>query len=149
MRHSAAVNNDFPTCELVPSTMMARAWLMKFASPDCESQTTVLGSGRVPHVRQSVHGPKTDSSNAFTPGATALALVPEKQRRWKGLRPVFIGPRTLGRTWGTRPGSKACGYQARDHFGPALLPSRRRASIPAFSSINRPNNQTKSESRLR
>jgi hypothetical protein len=28
--------------------------------------TKVLGSGRVPHVRPSVHGPKTDSSNAFT-----------------------------------------------------------------------------------
>jgi hypothetical protein len=40
-------------------------------------------------------------------------------------------------------------YHARDHFGPALLPSRRRASIPAFNSINLPNSQTKSESRLR
>jgi hypothetical protein len=29
--------------------------------------TTVYGPGRVPHVRPSVHGPKTDSSNAFTP----------------------------------------------------------------------------------
>jgi hypothetical protein len=26
----------------------------------------VFGSGRVPHVRQSVHGPKTNFSNAFT-----------------------------------------------------------------------------------
>jgi hypothetical protein len=40
-------------------------------------------------------------------------------------------------------------YQARDHFGPALLSSRRRAFTPAFNSINLPNSQIKSESRLR
>ncbi len=27
-------------------------------------------------------------------------------RRWMGLRPVFFGPCTLRRTWGTRPGRK-------------------------------------------
>jgi hypothetical protein len=36
--------------------------------------TTTCGSGRVPHVRLSVHGPKTDSSNAFTPCSRTLAL---------------------------------------------------------------------------
>src|ERR1700761_7124620 len=40
--------------------------------------------------------------------ATALALVSEEQKRWKGLRPVFLGPRTLKRTWGTRPVNKSC-----------------------------------------
>src|ERR1700747_1401444 len=32
----------------------------------------VFGSGRVPHVRRGVHGPKTESSNAFTLSATTL-----------------------------------------------------------------------------
>jgi hypothetical protein len=27
-----------------------------------------------------------------------------EQKRWEGLRPVYFGPCTLGRTWGTRPG---------------------------------------------
>jgi hypothetical protein len=36
--------------------------------------TTVFGSGRVPHVRPSVHGPKTDFSNALTPCTGILAL---------------------------------------------------------------------------
>jgi hypothetical protein len=43
--------------------------------------------GRVPHVRPSVHGPKTDSSNAFTPCARILALgrsFSRWQKRWKG-----------------------------------------------------------------
>jgi hypothetical protein len=34
----------------------------------------VFGSGRVPHVRPNVHGPKTDFSNAFTLSAKILAL---------------------------------------------------------------------------
>jgi hypothetical protein len=47
--------------------------------------TAVIGSGRVPHVRQTcpgwprgVHGPKTDSSNAFTPWARTLAGLTEQ-----------------------------------------------------------------------
>jgi hypothetical protein len=75
------------------------------------SPTAVYGSGRVPHVRPGVHGPKTDFSNAFTPCATTLALrrslLARLAERWKGLRPVFFGPCTLGRTWGTRPGKRA------------------------------------------
>src|SRR5580692_3802071 len=34
----------------------------------------VEGIGRVPHVRPSVHGPKTDSSNAFTSRARTLPV---------------------------------------------------------------------------
>jgi hypothetical protein len=34
----------------------------------------VFGSGRVPHVRPSVHGPKTDSSNALTACARIVDL---------------------------------------------------------------------------
>jgi hypothetical protein len=37
-------------------------------------QAMVAGSGRVPPVRLSVHGPKTDSSNAFAPSARTLAF---------------------------------------------------------------------------
>ena len=35
---------------------------------------TAYGSGRVPHVRPSVHGPKMDFSNALTPCTGILAL---------------------------------------------------------------------------
>src|SRR5271156_2548427 len=35
---------------------------------------SLLGSGRVPHVRLSVHGPKTDFSNAFTPCIKMLVV---------------------------------------------------------------------------
>jgi hypothetical protein len=34
----------------------------------------------------------------------AAVFLLAMQDRWKGLRPVFFGPCTLGRTWGTRPG---------------------------------------------
>jgi len=48
--------------------------------------TKVLGAGWVPHVRPSVHGPKTDSSNAFTQLATMIALgsalLPRYLERW-------------------------------------------------------------------
>jgi hypothetical protein len=37
----------------------------------------------------------------------AAVFVLASQDRWKGLRPVFFGPCTLGRTWGTRPGGWA------------------------------------------
>jgi hypothetical protein len=56
------------------------------------------------NVRPSVHGPKTDFSNAFTPCATALAfcrsLLAHFAVAFEWLRPVFLGPCTLGRTWG-------------------------------------------------
>jgi hypothetical protein len=56
-----------------------------------------LWSGRVPHVRQSVHGPKTDSSNAFTTSARILDLGrslfrPHEQKRWKGATPRLFPP---------------------------------------------------------
>ena len=66
------------------------------------AKNDALIPGRVPHVRLSVHGPKTDSSNAFAPCETILALgrnsFASVAERWKGLRPVFFGPRTLVRT---------------------------------------------------
>ncbi len=34
------------------------------------------------------------------------------QRSFDGLRPIFFGPCTLRRTWGTRPGDEACGSTA-------------------------------------
>jgi len=56
--------------------------------------TAVFGSGRVPHVRPSVHGPKTDFSNAFTPCATILALrrslfCPRSRSLGRGCAPSF------------------------------------------------------------
>ena len=60
---------------------------------DFISQPRSMVLGRVPHVRPSVHGPKTDFSNAFTPSATILAfrrsLLPAWQKRWKGCAPSF------------------------------------------------------------
>jgi hypothetical protein len=41
--------------------------------PDSVLIATVYGSGRVPHVRQSVHGPKMVYSNAFTRCTTRLS----------------------------------------------------------------------------
>jgi hypothetical protein len=37
--------------------------------------------------------------------------------------PVVFGPRTLGRTWGTRPGDQACGWTANaSRFLPKITP---------------------------
>src|SRR5580700_7411214 len=109
MRHSAAVNIDLPTWELVPRTIMARAWLMAFWRMNLPK--TVFRSGWVPHVLPSVHGPKTDFSNAFTHCTRTLALGRSLFARvteaLEGAAPVFIGPCTLRRTWGTRPGRRA------------------------------------------
>jgi hypothetical protein len=68
--------------------------------PLSDTPTTFEEIGRVPQVRQSVPGPKMVFSNAFTqrqpnPDPDTEALV--------GASPVFIGPGTLWRTWGTRP----------------------------------------------
>jgi hypothetical protein len=72
--------------------------------------TTAYGSGRVPHVRPSVHGPKMDSSNAFATRETILAFGHSLSDRVtvaeEGAAPVLFGPCTLGRTWGTRPGRR-------------------------------------------
>ena len=49
----------------------------------------------MPHVRLSVHGPKTDSSNALIQWARTLAIgrsfFAALQKRSKGLRHVFFG----------------------------------------------------------
>jgi hypothetical protein len=55
-------------------------------------------------------GQKRWSSNAFTSCMTALARSNSLVRRaeaFEGPRPVFFGPCTLLRTWGTRPGTRA------------------------------------------
>jgi hypothetical protein len=69
--------------------------------------TTAYGSGRVPHVRLSVHGPKTMFFQClYSMGDGSCSHqqpLSAEQKRWKGLRPVFFGPCTPGRTWGTRP----------------------------------------------
>jgi hypothetical protein len=81
--------------------------------------TAVYGSGRVPHVRLSVHGPKTDSSNAFTPCATSLALrrslLARVAEALEGaaprlFRPMYAGAnmghpsRTIDRVWEMKSG---------------------------------------------
>jgi hypothetical protein len=43
----------------------------------------------------SLHGTRISALNS--------SLFARKQERSNGLRPVFFGPCTLGRTWGTRP----------------------------------------------
>ena len=47
----------------------------------------------MPHVRLSVHGPKTDSSNAFTPCARPLILghsiSPHCKKRWEDKARLF------------------------------------------------------------
>jgi hypothetical protein len=53
---------------------LTEAATLDWKSGGADLPTTVFGSGRVPHVRPSVHGPKTDSSNAFTPWSSILAL---------------------------------------------------------------------------
>jgi hypothetical protein len=58
-------------------------------------------SGRVPHVRASVHGPKTDFFKCFYSIGRSLHLGNSKVG---GAAPVLFSPCTLARTWGTRPG---------------------------------------------
>jgi hypothetical protein len=67
-------------------------------------------SGRVPHVRPSVHGPKTDSSNAFTPWADSCSWPHFRCIATALKGPTFFSPCTLGRTWGTRPGRSASSF---------------------------------------
>ena len=45
-----------------------------FTAGGVDLPTTAFGSGRVPHVRPSVHGPKTIFSNAFIASTGVLAL---------------------------------------------------------------------------
>jgi len=41
--------------------------------------------------------------------SVTINLGQEYKKRSKGLRPGLFGPRTLVRTWGTRPGVELCG----------------------------------------
>jgi hypothetical protein len=71
------------------------------------AENEALLSGRVPHVRHSVHGQKKMGRSPFQrfryickrlrPRSGILA------REVKALEESVFGPCTLGRTWGTRP----------------------------------------------
>src|ERR1700744_5384253 len=64
-----------------------------------------LGTGRVPHVRLSVRGPRMIFFDCFQLDGSAtpngFSLTDSLKRSWAS--PVLFGPRTLRRTWGTRP----------------------------------------------
>jgi hypothetical protein len=72
-----------------------------------ELRNTVLGSGRVPHVRPSVHGPETDFSNAFTPCIEMLvlgrSLFAGVVRALEGAAPRLFRPMYAQANRGTRP----------------------------------------------
>jgi hypothetical protein len=74
-----------------------------------ESRTRRCGWSPVQEIR--IHGPKTMFFQS--PPSMYQGSCPQQQpfvRRTEtleGLRPVFFGPCTLGRTWGTRPGKQA------------------------------------------
>ncbi len=63
---------------------------------------TAKGLGRVPHVRRGVHGPEETDIFPVLLVNWSMALV-GRAKALEGLRPVFFGPCTLRRTWGTRP----------------------------------------------
>jgi hypothetical protein len=74
-------------------------------------------------------------------GLSLLAAVfsPHSKSVGKGLRPVFFGPCTLGRTWGTRPGKRASFFaptaatpmnSTKVATQPDFRPSGRRISSP-------------------
>jgi hypothetical protein len=90
------------------------------------SQDILEVIGRVPHVRPSVRGSKkmgaarqslsdespANPSNTKSPLSTPMLCVSSHSPvAWVGrfgqsdrrASPIFFGPRTLGRTWGTRP----------------------------------------------
>ena len=68
--------------------------------PCPDVSANLSGPGRVPHVRLSVHGPKMDSSNAFTPWAKVLdldrILLPIRQKTLKGAAPHLFRPMYAG-----------------------------------------------------
>ena len=68
-------------------------------------------AGRVPHVRPSVHGPKTEFFQCFHSMRKDSCSWPQSfchiAKALKGAAPHLFGPCTLGRTWGTRPGRRA------------------------------------------
>ena len=68
-------------------------------------------SGRVPHVRPSVHGPKKTGA-ALSRASVTLAKRLQPRARFacnkvKAFEEFVFNPCTLGRTWGTRPEKKA------------------------------------------
>jgi hypothetical protein len=55
------------TAYISPSDPGGYEWVPFFLLTKVGSKNEAPFSGRVPHVRPGVHGPKTDSSNAFAP----------------------------------------------------------------------------------
>jgi hypothetical protein len=107
----------------------------------------VEGNGRVPHVRLSVRGPKTmgaarpslsDESPSNTKSIRrwivylhpvyviafqmGWLVYPVKSHCWAS--PIFFGPRTLGRTWGTRPISSKIPCDSAAEPGRRPIPAR-------------------------
>jgi hypothetical protein len=77
-----------------------------FAIGTARALTEPIGTGRVLHVRLSVRGPKMIFFECFQLDGSAAPNGFSLTRQFKaivGLRPVLLGPRTLRRTWGTRP----------------------------------------------
>jgi hypothetical protein len=80
--------------------MMSRCHRVQYlGGAEVGAKNEALFSGRVPHVRPSVHGPKTDFSNAFTSldGILPLAAVSGPPDRSAGrgcarlFRPMYAG----------------------------------------------------------
>src|SRR5271155_105571 len=72
-----------------------------------EATNEALLSGRVPHVRQSVHGPKKTGRSPFQRFCYVAKRLRPRSRiladGMKALEESVFGPCTLRRTWGTRP----------------------------------------------
>jgi hypothetical protein len=71
------------TSSIVKKAVVTLIWIaLKFSRP-WGTHLQSPGAGRVPHVRLSVHGPKMDSSNAFTPSAKIPDLGPSLLPTWQ------------------------------------------------------------------
>jgi hypothetical protein len=100
----------------------------------CCGRRKALLPGRVPHVRPSVHGPKTESSNAFTACATILALgrSPRLTASLERATPRLFGPCTLGRS--THQSSREASPVPRHSLGHTLrIRFARRGRVIVFA----------------
>jgi hypothetical protein len=95
------VHPDFLSSSLALTNFM-RLSLMKAAHAPV---------GGAPCRKSGTMGRERCFSNAFPVmrdgSCSHQRCLPTEQKRWNGLRPVFFGPCTLRRTWGTRPGTRA------------------------------------------
>jgi hypothetical protein len=89
-----------PSCTGNPGTVLGHS---QYSQSSLRSlwPSRIKGVGRVPQVRQSVPGPKMICFNCFSYPRPGFAGQHRKELWWAS--PVFLNPRTLGRTWGTRP----------------------------------------------